>query len=92
MEVITTKSFYKELNRIPKPIQKQINVVLDKLEISKSLEDSLLDYKKLRQSFRKSYYRIRVGDYRIGVEYISPKIIIITVLRRGDFYKHFPQQ
>ena len=53
MEVIATRTFRKDLKNVPKEVLRQINVVLDKLEISESLEKSLLDYKKLRQSFKK---------------------------------------
>lgn len=37
-----------------------------------------------------NYYRIRVGQYRIGSEYLKPDIILITIMTRGDIYKHFP--
>ncbi|MBX9782631.1 MAG: hypothetical protein K2X48_04970 [Chitinophagaceae bacterium] len=58
---------------------------------AKSLESSGLDYKKMDgQKKGESYYRIRVGDWRIGLEYLHPKIIVITVLHRGTIYKKFP--
>lgn len=92
MEIVISKKFYKQLNGLPVNVQEQFKVIYYRLKIATNLETSFVDYKKLRQSKKSSYYRIRIGDYRIGAEYISPKIIIITVLRRRDFYKHFPPE
>jgi mRNA interferase RelE/StbE len=35
-------------------------------------------------------YRIRVGDYRIGVEMSKSHIELIRVLHRKEFYRYFP--
>ena len=38
----------------------------------------------------KNYYRIRVGDYRIGLKAEGKEIILMRVLHRKEIYKHFP--
>jgi mRNA interferase RelE/StbE len=35
-------------------------------------------------------YRIRIGDYRIGIEVDDDVIEIIRVLHRREFYRYFP--
>lgn len=35
-------------------------------------------------------YRIRLGDYRVGVEVIENEIIFTRFLHRKDIYKFFP--
>ena len=35
-------------------------------------------------------YRVRVGDYRIGLEVIGDHLIVKRVLHRKDIYKSFP--
>ncbi|WP_124971246.1 type II toxin-antitoxin system RelE family toxin [Aphanothece sacrum] len=35
-------------------------------------------------------YRIRVGDYRIGIEIQTDKIEMMRVLHRREFYRYFP--
>ena len=91
MEVIIKKSYLKDLRKVPKTIFLACDSVIDKLRASSSLEDSGVDYIKMEgQKKGESYYRIRVADWRIGVEYVNPKIIIITILSRGNVYKHFP--
>ena len=37
-----------------------------------------------------SFYRIRLGDYRIGMEVIENEIIFTRFLHRKDIYKSFP--
>ena len=38
----------------------------------------------------KTYYRIRVGNYRVGIEIIQDKVIFTRFLHRKDIYKYFP--
>ena len=35
-------------------------------------------------------YRIRIGDYRIGIEVKGDMIEMIRVLHRREFYRYFP--
>jgi mRNA interferase RelE/StbE len=37
-----------------------------------------------------SRYRIRIGDYRIGIEVNENVIEIMRVLHRREFYRYFP--
>jgi len=36
------------------------------------------------------YYRIRIGDYRIGIKLDKLTIIFSTINHRKDIYKKFP--
>ena len=91
MEVVVARSFLKDLRSKPKSVAKSVEELITQLEIAVSLEKSGVDFKKIEgQKKGEHYYRIRMGEWRIGVEYINPKIIIIRILARGDAYKHFP--
>jgi mRNA interferase RelE/StbE len=35
-------------------------------------------------------YRVRIGDYRVGVEMANHTIEVIRVLHRKEFYRYFP--
>ena len=35
-------------------------------------------------------YRIRIGDYRIGIEVNEDVIEVLCVLHRREFYRYFP--
>ena len=39
---------------------------------------------------KKSYYRVRLGDYRIGIRLEGETLHIIRFLHRKDIYKYFP--
>lgn len=36
------------------------------------------------------FYRVRLGDYRVGIEVIENEIIFVRFLHRKDIYKFFP--
>ncbi|MBW1720047.1 MAG: type II toxin-antitoxin system RelE/ParE family toxin [Deltaproteobacteria bacterium] len=38
----------------------------------------------------KSFYRIRIGDYRMGIDLVKDKIIFTRFLHRKEIYKYFP--
>lgn len=87
MEVIVTKNFIKQLKNCPAYIQESTKAVLESLQSVKDLKE-IPDVKKLEGY--KIFYRIRIGDYRIGIKLIKPEIIILTILHRSSIYKKFP--
>ena len=83
------KSFSKSLDKIKdkKILQRTREKILE-LEHSGSLQD-IKNLKKL--SGFKNYYRIRIGDYRLGFEQIDKNTIRLIILsHRKDIYKKFP--
>ncbi|MPR34430.1 type II toxin-antitoxin system RelE family toxin [Salmonirosea aquatica] len=91
MEIIYRKKFLKEAKRLPPKSQEQLKEVFDKLQQADSLESAGVDYKYMEgQQKGQNYYRIRIGGWRIGVEYLNPDLIAVTVASRGDIYKGFP--
>jgi mRNA interferase RelE/StbE len=91
MVVSLKSSFVKELKRISPKIQLAILKVLQTLRDSETLDKTGLDYTRMEgQKKTEGYYRILVGQYRLGIESIHPEVIVITVLSRGNIYKHFP--
>ena len=91
MEITFKKSFIKTLKATPKNVQESVRLIVEKLEKAKSLDEAEVDARKIEgQKKTENYYRIRTGDWRIGIEYRKPNIIFITVLHRGSIYKSFP--
>jgi len=37
-----------------------------------------------------NYYRIRIGDYRLGVEIKNSTLYLLRILHRKEIYKYFP--
>lgn len=83
------KSFEKSLNKLKdKSIFPKIEKVISILEKTNSISE-LPNTKKL--SGFKTYYRYRLGDYRIGIELITTTTIrIIVITHRKDIYNVFP--
>ncbi len=83
------KSFGKALDKVnDKAILKRIENSILKAELAQSIEE-LASIKKL--TGYATYYWIKVGDYRIGIEKVSSsEIRFVTVLHRKDIYKRFP--
>ena len=83
------KSFEKSLNQISDQATfKRLEKIIEKLENAKNIT-SVSNTKKL--SGFKNYFRIRIGDYRLGIEKINDDTIrLIVVAHRKDIYKLFP--
>lgn len=91
MVVEYVKRFKKDLKSTPKDIQNRVFDVIERLEAAQNLETSGLDYKKMEgQKSGENYFRIRLGDWRIGIEYIHPNIVLLRILNRSNMYKSFP--
>jgi mRNA interferase RelE/StbE len=87
MDVEVTRTFIKQLKHCPAYIQESARVLLEALEKAESLRD-LPDVKKLQgYDF---YYRIRLGDYRIGMKHPEPKILVMMIVHRSSIYKKLP--
>lgn len=84
------KSFEKSLDKIKnKSLFAKIERIIIQCENSKSLSE-IPNLKKI--SGFKTYYRIRMGEYRIGFEKIDNQTIrFILIAHRKDIYKSFPK-
>jgi mRNA interferase RelE/StbE len=70
-----------------KRLLKQVQKIIAQVESATSLTD-LQNLKKLEGY--ETYYRIRVGEYRIGIEVLEGQVIFVCFLNRKDIYRYFP--
>lgn len=89
MTVEFDKAFLKSLQRIKdKSTLNKTKEQIIQLEQTSELKD-IKSIKKLKGF--KDYYRIRLGDYRLGFEQINKNTIrLIIIAHRKDIYKKFP--
>ncbi len=89
MDVLYTKTFLKDLSKVhPPKRRKQIeSFVFETLPAIPSLEESGVAEK---MSGFDLYYKIRFGDYRIGLTKTAKAIELLRVLNRKEIYKFFP--
>jgi len=72
MEVVIMRSFLKDLRAKPKQVINAVEQLNNQLETAATLEKSGVDFKKMEgQKKGENYYRIRLGVWRVGVEYIQ---------------------
>jgi len=88
MKVEYHKSFERDLRRVrDRNLLDRVEAVLVELEGSESL-DSISNVKVMKG--HTDYFRIRIGDYRLGLKRIGDGVRIIRFLSRGDIYRKFP--
>jgi len=89
MNVLYEKSFSRDIDRLKheKAIKKHLLELIEKIKKSSSLAD-LSSIKKIEGY--KAYYRIRIGDYRLGIKVSENTIILIRFLHRREIYRKFP--
>ncbi len=88
MNVEFRKSFEKDLSKIRDvELLQRIQAVIEEVESIDSLTD-LSNVKKLKAEG--DYYRVRVGDYRIGLSVSEDVVTFVRVLHRKEIYRYFP--
>lgn len=82
------KSFEKSILKIK---DQAILLKIEKLILKLEASNSILEITSVKKLIGyKNYYRIRVGDYRLGFEKIGNKIRLIIFASRKDIYSIFP--
>lgn len=88
MTVEYRKKFLKELSRLPAEYAKTIEkFVFDDLPNYSSLSDT---GKIEKMTGYKDYFKVRFGNYRVGIKKENDCIILETVKHRKEIYKFFP--
>ncbi len=88
MVVTFDKSFSKSLDKLHNElVLKNTAKAIEKCEKAISLSE-ISSLKKLKGF--KNFYRIKIGDYRIGLEIENNVIDFITIAHRKDIYNVFP--
>ncbi len=90
MEVLFKKTFIKDFEKLPNDKKEKIREVC--FYIFPGI-DNLVDFEKYPIRKLKGfddYYRIKIGNFRIGFKKSDNQIIFMRVLHRKDIYRRFP--
>jgi mRNA interferase RelE/StbE len=88
MNVEVRKAFEKDIQTISnKKLALQITAVLNELESCTALSE-INNIKKMKA--KGDYYRIRIGNYRLGFKQESGTLILLRFMDRKDIYTYFP--
>lgn len=88
MKTLFEDSFGKDIKLIHElSAKKSLLKIISEVEQAVNLSE-IKGVKKLRGG--RNAYRIRIGDYRIGILLVSNTVIFVRVLRRDKIYRVFP--
>jgi mRNA interferase RelE/StbE len=81
-------SFRRDLRAIrDKRLLRRVKEVIEAVETVDALA-LLPNLKSLKGT--KNYFRLRVGDYRIGLAFEDETVIFVRFLNRKEIYRYFP--
>lgn len=88
MNVQFRASFSKDLRNIKnKNLLDRIKEVIEHIEKAQNPQD-ISNLKKLKGG--NIYYRVRVGEYRIGLTIENNTVAFVRCLNRKEIYRYFP--
>ena len=88
MNVIFRHSFAKDLKQIrERALLQRVQELIVQMEGANSL-DEVGHIKKIQGST--GYYRVRLGDYRLGIRVDGETVVLVRFLHRKEIYRYFP--
>ncbi|MEP7269159.1 MAG: type II toxin-antitoxin system RelE/ParE family toxin [Saprospiraceae bacterium] len=88
MKTAFKKSFLKSIKRYQSErLKKALQSCILEIEVAATLSE-IKNLKKLKGYT--DYFRIRVGDYRIGLALKEDTVFFVILDHRKEFYKYFP--
>ena len=87
MKIIFRRSFFKDLRGTDKSLRRRVEKVINEVEAASSLQEV---HNLKRLTGKGPYYRIRAGDYRIGLKVEDGVVEFVRFLHRKDMYRYFP--
>jgi mRNA interferase RelE/StbE len=88
MKTAFRESFATDLEAIHDPaLLGRIRKVIEQVEAARTFQQ-VSNLKRLEATGK--YYRIRVGDFRIGFVFVQGKVTFVRCLNRKEIYRYFP--
>jgi mRNA interferase RelE/StbE len=88
MRVVYRKRFLKDLAALPSNVRRAIErFVFEELPRADSLQ-ATGKVEKLKG--HSGFFRVRFGDYRVGLSLIGDTVTLERVMNRKDIYRKFP--
>ena len=88
MKIVVQKSFEKDIAKVrDKGLALKVLALIEELETIQKLNE-IPHLKKIKT--KDNFYRIRVGQYRLGLKLEEDTLILLRFMDRKDIYKYFP--
>jgi mRNA interferase RelE/StbE len=88
LNILYAKNFLKDLAKVPEADRKKI----EQFSFSEISNYTSLQSIKRAEKLQghKGFYKIRFGNYRVGIQFINNTITFERVMHRKEIYKYFP--
>jgi mRNA interferase RelE/StbE len=84
------ESFARDLKRLKdKAVLGQVKAAIEQIEQASTVQE-VSRLKRLSAGSGGNYYRIRIGDYRLGLVIENNVAIFVRCLNRKEIYRFFP--
>lgn len=88
MKVEYRASFVRDLRRVGNTsIKDRVKGIIDHLEASSTITN-IPGATSLKA--KRGHYRIRIGDYRLGLVVEGERVVLVRFLHRREIYRSFP--
>ncbi len=88
MNVEFKASFAKDLRKVHDDrLKERVREIIEQVELADSLQE-ITNIKKLKGDA--GYYRVRIGDHRLGLSIEGNIVTFVRFLHRKDIYRYFP--
>ena len=88
MEIRYHNQFHRDLRRLGNPsLTAQVEQVIEELKAASTMRDIR---GASRMTARGEHYRIRIGEYRLGITMDGETAVLRRFLPRGEIYRRFP--
>ena len=89
MKLDSSPGFNRDLRRVRNAaLRRRIQRRITELEMASTLSDVSGIHRV--SSGSGIHYRIRIGNYRLGITIEDDVVVLRRFLHRGEFYSHFP--
>ncbi len=89
MRIAFRQSFERDLKKLRSntPLLARVQQVVEEVEAAEAF-GAVANVTKMQGW--SSYYRIRIGDYRLGLKLQEDEVVFLRCLHRRDIYRRFP--
>lgn len=88
MKILVDKSFERDAKHLPIQAQNLLKEIIQKLTTATSLQE--VNASKMEDA--KNAFRIRFGNYRLGLYLEGDQIVLSRVLDRKEIYRYSPKR
>jgi mRNA interferase RelE/StbE len=88
VKLVYKTSFARDLRQIhDKALLNRLVEVMQEIEAASGIQ-GIAGLKKIARE--SAYYRLRLGDYRLGLKIEADTATLVRILHRKDIYRYFP--